>query len=314
VRNESRRACLSLAGLWLSLGLAGCGGTELTQSAGPTPVKCQTALSGLPSTIDSSGARLSATVTASRECSWSVTTDAGWIQVSPGSGQGDGAVAVVVAANANASGRSGTIILNDARTSLTQKAAPCRFGLGTSAAQIPAQGGPLAVTVSATSGCGWTVSTDASWIHAARTSGAGSGTADFTVDSNAGGQRTATLTVAGLRVSVTQLAVSGPAPAPAPAPTPSPTPTPSPAPTPEPNPPPPEPPKPVNVKGRVSQLSGSCPTLRFTVDKRDVVTDDETRFTRGKCKDVRDGHEVEVDGQSMANGVVVATRVELKKH
>jgi hypothetical protein len=66
----------------------------------------------------------------------------------------------------------------------------------------------------------------------------------------------------------------------------------------------------VRFSGLVSGLTGACPTLTFAVARRPVRTNKETRFSDGKCKDLRDGTEVEVTGRLTADGIVEATRIE----
>jgi hypothetical protein len=61
----------------------------------------------------------------------------------------------------------------------------------------------------------------------------------------------------------------------------------------------------------VSELTGSCPDLRFVVDGRDVITDTATRFTKGNCRQVENGLEVTVEGERLGSGAVLASKVEL---
>jgi hypothetical protein len=67
----------------------------------------------------------------------------------------------------------------------------------------------------------------------------------------------------------------------------------------------------VTVEGRVSELEGSCPSLRFVVNGSSIVTDAETRFTRGNCRRVENGLDVLVEGKRMSNGSVRASKIEL---
>src|ERR687890_149336 len=90
----------------------GCGGNSVSTATGPTPVKCATNLSGLPASVPSSGTKVQATVSAARECSWSATTEATWVALSPAAGQGEAQVTVAVAANDAPVPRSGAIVVN----------------------------------------------------------------------------------------------------------------------------------------------------------------------------------------------------------
>jgi hypothetical protein len=67
----------------------------------------------------------------------------------------------------------------------------------------------MGVTASAASGCNWTASSQASWIHVPDgESGTSSGAFTFTVDPNPGAARSGTLTVAGLIVVFNQTAAA----------------------------------------------------------------------------------------------------------
>jgi hypothetical protein len=66
----------------------------------------------------------------------------------------------------------------------------------------------------------------------------------------------------------------------------------------------------LTLNGRISNVSGSCPNLRFTVENRTVVTDRETEFKSGGCSKARNGEDVEVRGFAQPDGTVRATRVE----
>jgi hypothetical protein len=67
----------------------------------------------------------------------------------------------------------------------------------------------------------------------------------------------------------------------------------------------------VRLKGRASGVSGSCPSLSFSVDGRSVLTDGNTRFDES-CKDVRERVEVEVEGFTVPDGRVRAVRVKVE--
>lgn len=217
---------------------AACGGstTTISEVAGPEAVKCQTTVS-TPPTIPHDGSRVTLTVSAARECSWTASTDASWAQVSPTSGQGETAITVAVSANPDARPRSGSLVVNESRLSLTQDAAPCRFQLGSSQARVGSEGGTLSVSVSTSAGCEWRASSDASgFVRVLTDSGTGGGSVDLQVSNNSGGERSATVTIADQRLTVVQEAFQVPGPGPAPAPGPNPGPTPNPTPTPTPNP------------------------------------------------------------------------------
>jgi uncharacterized protein DUF5666 len=65
------------------------------------------------------------------------------------------------------------------------------------------------------------------------------------------------------------------------------------------------------LKGPVSNLSGSCPTLTFTIQGTTVKTNNGTRFEHGQCARVANGRRVEVEGRRQADGTLLATEVEI---
>jgi hypothetical protein len=122
-------------------------------------------VNGVPGSLAASGVRVSVTVSTTRECAWDAATDVAWLQVTPRSGQGEASLTLTAAENTAAAARSGSVVVNDTRVTVTQQAAPCRFSLSQSSVQVPSQGGSLTVQVSATSGCGWSASSATAWIR-----------------------------------------------------------------------------------------------------------------------------------------------------
>lgn len=66
------------------------------------------------------------------------------------------------------------------------------------------------------------------------------------------------------------------------------------------------------LEGTVSNLSGSCPTLTFTVQRTTVKTNSATVFEHGSCTRIVNGTRVEVEGRRQADGTIVATEVEIE--
>ena len=184
----------------------GCGGSTTTTSeiAGPTAVRCQASIAPPPSTVPHAGSQLTLTVVAERECTWTATSEAAWAQVAPASGQGQATLAVTVAANPDVSARSGVIAVNNARLSLTQEPAPCRYQLGSSRAQMSHTAGRTSVSVSAPNGCTWRASSSEGWARATPDNGSGSATVDIEATTNNGGERTATISIADQTLVVVQ--------------------------------------------------------------------------------------------------------------
>lgn len=67
------------------------------------------------------------------------------------------------------------------------------------------------------------------------------------------------------------------------------------------------------VSGTVSGVSGTCPTLMFTVLGRTVSTGAATTYGGGTCGDLEDGALVEVDGVSQPDTSLAATSVKFER-
>lgn len=185
---------------------AGACETSSTTSAGPTPVKCQVAVS-TPSMLEAVGGTSAITVTTQPECAWTASSSANWISgLSPASGQGTGSVAFRVAANDGAAVREGTIVVNNEQARVSQRA-PCRYVLTPVNQTIATSGGTSSVSVATDAECAWTATTDTVWISfASATTGTGAGVINFAVSANPGSERTGTITIAGQRATVVQSA------------------------------------------------------------------------------------------------------------
>lgn len=150
-----------------------------------------------------SGGSTSVSVTTANGCSWTTTGAPSWITVSGGSGSGNGTVNVTVQAN---SGASRTATLTIAGQSFTVNQAGCTFTINPTGFSAPASGGSTSVAVTTQSGCTWNTTGAPAWVTVTGGSGTGNGIVNLTVASNSGGQRTATLTIAGQSYSITQAA------------------------------------------------------------------------------------------------------------
>ncbi len=67
---------------------------------------------------------------------------------------------------------------------------------------------------------------------------------------------------------------------------------------------PPPPPPPLMAEGTVSGLSGTCPTITFTVAGKSFTTEAATRFGDGGCAAVQNGTKVAVTYQTLSSGAV----------
>jgi hypothetical protein len=252
----------------------------------------------MPSTIEETSATAQLTVTAARECDWSIAAEAPWISVTPASGRGTATVTVRVAENPSPEVRQGTVRVNDVVLTVTQKEMPCRFRVGSQEVSVDRDGGRIAVSVETAEPCRWSASSGESWVQVASASGEGNGRAEFAVDRNSGPERSAALEVAGNTVRLRQASGVRPPAPPAPAPAPPPAP-PSPsapaappsAPTPAPTPPSLLPlpiplPLPVPVPGVVQPVEPSDDDDDDDKDDDDEDDDDDDRKgRRGRDRD-----------------------------
>ncbi len=144
------------------------------------------------------------TMTSGSDCRWTTTSSASWITVTSGaSGTGSGPVGFSVASNSG-SARSGTLTIAGQTFTVNQAAATCTYSLSPSSANFSSFGGNGVFSVITSTGCSWTASTTAGWIHVITVSGSGTISANVAVDANAGSVRTGYINVQGQTFTVNQ--------------------------------------------------------------------------------------------------------------
>jgi hypothetical protein len=126
--------------------------------------------------------------------------------------------------------------------------------------------------------CSWTASAAETWIRISTSSGTGPGKVTVSVERNHREARASTITVGGVIVPVEQEGLGRAR---------------------------------ITLNGSVSNLTGSCPSVTFTVADRRVYADANTRF-KNECAALIDGTRVKVEGNEVADGRVDATAVEAK--
>jgi hypothetical protein len=193
---------------------------ELRQAAA-----CLYTLSPRQQTAQSSGERLTVTVSTAAGCAWTAVSQSSWISVESGaSGSGNGSVSLRVAPNTGA-GRTGTVSIAGQPHTVSQSAADgtpppnppgptppsptppvCTFALSSKAVTVAPAGGSASVSVTVSDGCEWAASSADEWLTIVNgASGNGAGSVQFTAAPNpSGAARTGTLTIAGQSVAVTQ--------------------------------------------------------------------------------------------------------------
>jgi hypothetical protein len=164
----------------------------------PTADKCQINVSNAPSAFAAGGGQGTVTITTSRDCTWSISTNASWVSVGSTNGQGDATIPYAVAANPAPSARSATITVGGQTVQFSQSPAPCRYALSRSGDSIGFDGGRMTVELETLTGCAWTASSDASWLTiTSGQSGNASGTIGLLAAANKSEQRIARVNIAG---------------------------------------------------------------------------------------------------------------------
>ena len=93
--------------------------------------------------------------------------------------------------------------------SLTMPAGSCTYAIAPSAQSFSASGGTGTVNVNTQTGCAWTAISNNSWITISSGGGSGSGAVNYSVAANPATARTGTMTIAGLRFTITQAGTNG---------------------------------------------------------------------------------------------------------
>jgi uncharacterized protein (TIGR03437 family) len=136
-----------------------------------------------------------------------ISTIAGWGTNDPA--DGGAAILAYMKPNAVAVAASGKIYVADALTNtirlLTPSRPACTFSVSPTFVTAPVSGGSVSVTVTTGDSCAWVIESTPYWMtHSGTSTGAGSATVAFTVAANAGGFRSATISLANTAVTVYQ--------------------------------------------------------------------------------------------------------------
>ncbi len=232
---SAMRARLFGACALVTLTAACSGGSTSIDITAPTAAKCEVSVANAMSgAVPAAGASSTLTVTTTRDCTWTATTNATWIAwTSTANGQGSASITYRVSANHDPAQRRATVGVNAAELMVIQDPAPCRYGVTPASTTVSADGASVSAAVDTLTGCSWSATSQVSWIVVASpASGTKSGAIAMNVQANAGAARRGVVTIADQAVTVDQAAHPAPTPTPTPTPTPSPTPTPPPTPSP----------------------------------------------------------------------------------
>ncbi len=176
------------------------------QITAPSGQKCQISVPTSLPPVGPEGGSGTLTITAARECAWTVASGVPWITIAGNrTGQGSGTVTYTAAGNPAPAARRGTLNVDDQQIELLQEAAPCQFTFTPPALAVESPGGENVVTVATIDGCAWTAVSESNWIEvvgSAERSGAGQ--VQIRTQPNPGPARTGQLRIAGQIYSVTQ--------------------------------------------------------------------------------------------------------------
>ena len=166
---------------------------------------CSYTISPDSASIPASGGSGRVTVATASGCAWSASSTASWLEI-VGAAAGRGNGEVTYQAGPSTSTRSATLTVAG-RTFTVNQSAACSFSISPEQLNIAAAGGTSTVNVTAQNGCAWSMSSPVSWITL-RANGPenGAGAVQVTVAANTGAARSATITIAGRTLSVSQAA------------------------------------------------------------------------------------------------------------
>ena len=173
-----------------------------------TPQNCSYSLNPLSKSFTSSGDEDSVNVVAPNGCTWTATSNAAWIAItSATSGSGNDVVTYLLRDNLAASPRIGTISIAGQTFTVTQEGLNnCTLSISPTSKSFGKTGGTGTVNVATSSGCGWTATSNASWVtlsSAGSANGNGAVTYSVTVN-NTNLARVGTMVVAGKTFTVKQ--------------------------------------------------------------------------------------------------------------
>ena len=170
---------------------------------------CGFSLSPTGDTIGSDGGSVSVSVTTGSTCAWTATTNDPWITVTAGSGTGNGTAGFSVAPNPG-SARTGSVMFGGQQFTITQNSSSCTYSINPTGQSLTASGGSMSVTLTTPSWCSWSaISSDSGWLSVTGiSSGSGSATIGVAAAANAGGPRSAIVSISGQAFAVTEAAAA----------------------------------------------------------------------------------------------------------
>ncbi|UII21517.1 cellulase family glycosylhydrolase [Fulvivirga ligni] len=141
-------------------------------------------------------------VDVSANISWSATSSATWLSVSPANGSNNGTLTISTTANSGSTARTGTITVSGSgitRTiNVSQSGANSNLYLTVSTNELNFNSSSETETVNISANVSWSASISASWIDVAPASGTNNGSVDISVSANTtSSARTGSVTISG---------------------------------------------------------------------------------------------------------------------
>jgi hypothetical protein len=192
----ARTGSLTIAGINFPVSQAGA-------SAGTAVFSLSASTASIPATAVTGTVGLTAS---SPTAPWTAVSQAPWLTITKGaSGVGSGAITYAIAANNTSNSRMGLVMIAGLPYTVTQAGVGCNYGIGAATVGQEASGFTLSFPVTANTGCTWTASSNSSWMTLLSGSpGSGNGTVVFNASAYTGAARSATLTIAGFTVTISQ--------------------------------------------------------------------------------------------------------------
>ena len=169
---------------------------------------CAFSVTPTSQTVSAAGGTVSIQVATTDGCAWTTSSSSPWLTVA-GGGNASGQATITAAANAGAA-RMGTVTIAGQAVTVSQEAASsCTFMIAPTSQTVSAAAGTITVAVTAGTTCSWTSTSTATWITVATgASGTGNGSVTLMIAANTGGQRVATVTIAGQTFTASQAAAA----------------------------------------------------------------------------------------------------------
>lgn len=174
--------------------------------------ECAYAVTPTSHRIAAGGGTALGAVTSTSGCAWTTSSPVSWLTVSGGR-TGTGDYTLTAAPNTGTVERSVVVTIAGTSVAVTQPAPQlCRVTVAVTSLSVGETASNGSVDVTAGIGCAWTASSSEPWLTiTSGTPGSGNGSVVFRVEENTTkASRSATLTIGGQTVTVTQGAVRGP--------------------------------------------------------------------------------------------------------